>query len=88
MDGIMILMMFASANREALPGLSELLVKSKQEKPIITCLVSPPGIWDGQVLDLEKAGNIVNLPTPERAAKAMAYLWQCRKLIKESAKRS
>ncbi|MBK5101923.1 MAG: CoA-binding protein [Desulfobacteraceae bacterium] len=77
-DGIMILMMFASANREALPGLSELLVKSKQEKPIITCLVSPPGIWDGQVLDLEKAGNIVNLPTPERAAKAMAYLWQCR----------
>jgi acyl-CoA synthetase (NDP forming) len=80
-DGIMLLMMFASANREALPGLSEALVQGKQEKPVITCLVSPPGIWDGQVLDLEKAGNIVNLPTPERAAKAMAYMWQCRNYL-------
>ena len=79
-DGILLLMMFASANREAVAGLSELFLEWKQKKPLITSLISPPGIWDEQVLHLENAGTLVNFPTPERAAKAMASLWQYRKL--------
>lgn len=51
------------------------------EKPVITCLISPPGIWDEQVLELENAGAIVNYSTPERAAKAIAGLWKYKELI-------
>jgi acetyl-CoA synthetase (ADP-forming) len=79
-DGILLLMMFASANREAVPSLSRLFLEWNQKKPVITCLISPPGIWDDQVRSLEKAGAIVNLPSPERAAKAMASLWQYRNI--------
>jgi acyl-CoA synthetase (NDP forming) len=79
-DGILLLMMFASANREAVPSLSSLFLEWNQKKPVITCLISPPGIWDDQVRSLEKAGAIVNLPSPERAAKVMASLWQYRNI--------
>jgi acyl-CoA synthetase (NDP forming) len=79
-DGVLLLMMFASANREVVTGLSNLLIERKGPKPILTCLVSPPGIWDEQVIRLEDAGVLVNLPTPERAARTMALLWQYRTL--------
>ncbi len=81
-DGIILLMMFASANREAVQGISDLLIRWNQKKPVITCLVSPPGVWERQVGDLEKAGAIFNLPTPGRAAKAMAGLYQYGKLVR------
>ncbi|MBN2124642.1 MAG: CoA-binding protein [Deltaproteobacteria bacterium] len=77
-DGIILLMMFASANRDAVAGITPLLLDWKQKKPVITCLVSPAGIWDEKVLSLEQAGAIVNFPTPERAALAMASLWRCK----------
>jgi acyl-CoA synthetase (NDP forming) len=80
-DAILLLMMFASANREAVAGISALLLEWKQRKPIIACLISPPGIWDEQVVALEKGSALVNVPTPERAARVMANLWQSRKLM-------
>ena len=80
-DAILLLMMFASANREAVAGISDLLLEWKQRKPIIACLISPPGIWDEQVVALEKGSALVNVPTPERAARVMANLWQSRKLM-------
>ena len=80
-DGIILLMMFASANREVVPNISELFIEWNQKKPVITCLISPPGIWDEHVINLEKAGAIINLSSPERAAKAMAYLWQYRRML-------
>jgi acyl-CoA synthetase (NDP forming) len=80
-DGMMLLMMFASANREAVPNISDLLRRWRQEKPMITCLNSPPGIWDEQVWDLQKKGAVANFPTPEQAAKIMAFLWQYRKMM-------
>ena len=80
-DGIILLMMFASANREVVPNLSELFIEWNQKKPVITCLISPPGIWDEHVVNLEKAGAIINLSSPERAAKAMAYLWQYKRML-------
>ncbi|MCP4669133.1 MAG: hypothetical protein GY849_22580 [Deltaproteobacteria bacterium] len=80
-DGIILLMMFASANREAVAGISDLLIEWNQKKPVVTCLIAPPGIWDEQVLGLEKAGAIVNLPTPERAGKVMSGLWEYGKKV-------
>jgi acetyl-CoA synthetase (ADP-forming) len=78
--GILIFIMFASANVDALEGLSDLLKQYKQHKPVISCILSPPGIWDDQIKDLEEAGALVNYPTPERAAKAMTALWEYKKL--------
>jgi acyl-CoA synthetase (NDP forming) len=80
-DALLLLMMFASANREALPDLSDFLVAWGQRKPVVACLVSPPGIWDEPILSLENTGALVNLPTPERAAKGLAHLWQYHNLI-------
>jgi acyl-CoA synthetase (NDP forming) len=80
-DGILLLMMFASANREAVAGMSEFLVESRQKKPVVACLSAPPGIWDGQVLALEKKGALINIPTPERAARSMASLWEYKTIM-------
>ena len=85
-DGILLLMMFASANRDAVSGLAEALRRWKQRKPIVTCLVAPPGVWDEQVTALENAGALTNLPTPERAAKAMAGLWKYREMVSMSVR--
>jgi len=79
--GILFLMVFASANKDALNGISGLLKKWKQKKPVISCILSPPGIWDEQIRDLEEAGALMNYPTPERAAQVMANLWRYRKMM-------
>jgi len=74
--GILFLMMFASANVEALKGITGLLKQWAQKKPVISCILSPPGIWDDQIQDLENAKALVNYETPERAAHVMANLWE------------
>ncbi len=79
-NGILILMMFASANVDAVKGITKLLIKWTQKKPVISCIESPPGIWDEQIRVLEESGALVNYPTPERAARAMAALWDYRKM--------
>jgi len=82
---ILLLMMFASANVDAVKGLTPALKTWKQRKPVIGCLVAPPGIWDEQIKDLETSGALVNYPTPERAAAALAALWHYR-VIRDRAK--
>jgi len=79
-DATLLFMMFASANVDAVERMSDLLKDWAQKKPLISCILSPPGIWDQQVKDLENAGALVNYPTPERAAEAMANLWKYRQL--------
>jgi len=74
--GIIFLMMFASANVDALKGIKETLIQWQQKKPVISCILSPPTIWDEEINELEAKRGIVNYPTPERAAKAMANLWK------------
>lgn len=78
--GILFLMMFASANVEALKGISGLLKQWDQKKPVVSCILSPPGIWDDQIEDLENMGALVNYATPERASGAMADLWEYGKM--------
>ena len=79
-DAILLLMMFASANRAAVSGFSDLLLKWKQRKPVVACLIAPPGIWDEEVGRLEEGGALINVPTPERAAKTLALLWEYEKM--------
>jgi len=67
-DGILLFMMFASANVDALKGISDLLGKWAQRKPLVSCILSPPGIWGKQIKALEQSGSLINYPTPERAA--------------------
>jgi acyl-CoA synthetase (NDP forming) len=80
-EGILLFMMFASANIDSIKGLSFLLKNRKPKKPLITCLSAPPGIWDEQIKQFEKANILVNFPTPERAARVMVNLNSYRNLI-------
>lgn len=79
--GILLFMMFASANVDALKGLSDILMDWNQKKPLLSCIAAPPGIWDEQLDILEKSGAIVNYPTPERASLTMAMLWKYNLMI-------
>lgn len=79
--GILLFMMFASANVDSIKSLSFLLNYREQKKPIITCLSAPPGIWDEQIKQFEEAKILVNFPTPERAAKVMVNLNRYQSLI-------
>jgi acyl-CoA synthetase (NDP forming) len=81
-DGLLILMMYASANRGAPAAISPLLLEWKQRKPVVSCLVSPPGIWDEEIRTMEKGKALLNCPTPERAALAMTSLWKYGQLIR------
>ncbi|RLB30079.1 MAG: hypothetical protein DRG66_00630 [Deltaproteobacteria bacterium] len=73
-EGILLFMMFASANVDSIKSLSFLLNYREQKKPLITCLSAPPGIWDDQIKQFEEDKIIVNFPTPERAARVMVNL--------------
>jgi acyl-CoA synthetase (NDP forming) len=79
-DGLILLTVFASANRDVISHISKTLLAWRQKKPVLTCLPAPPGIWDDQINELESAGAIVNLPTPQRAANIMSLLWQYNQL--------
>ena len=72
--GILLFMMFASANVDAVDRMADLLMEWKQKKPVISCILSPPGIWDLKIQELEERGALVNYCTPERASRAMVAL--------------
>jgi acyl-CoA synthetase (NDP forming) len=80
-SGILLFMMFASANVDSIKGLSFLMKYRGRTKPIITCLSAPPGIWDKYIKRYEQAGILVNFPTPERAAGVMINLHRYRNLV-------
>ena len=80
-DGVILLIMYASANIKAPEGITDMLKQWEQKKPIMGCICSPPGIWDKEIEILEDSKAIVNYPSPERAAKALGYLWEYKKII-------
>ena len=79
-DAVLLLMMFASANRAAISGITPFLRTWDQRKPVISCLLAPSGIWDDEIRILEASGSLVNFPTPERAARALAALHRAAEL--------
>jgi acyl-CoA synthetase (NDP forming) len=80
-DAMILLMMFASANRATIPDLSPVVFEWQQKKPIISCFVAPAGIWDDDIEAMVSQGALINMPTPERAGKAMAHLWHYSQMI-------
>jgi acyl-CoA synthetase (NDP forming) len=74
-DAMMLFAAYASANE---PFLRELLVllddlKEEKRKPIVTCLPSPPGIWEEERLLIEER-KVPIFSSPERAINALAGL--------------
>jgi acyl-CoA synthetase (NDP forming) len=80
-NGILLFMMFASANVDSIRSLSFLMEEGEPRKPLITCLSAPPGIWDEHIERYEDARVLVNYSTPERAAEAMVNLNRYRRLV-------
>jgi acyl-CoA synthetase (NDP forming) len=78
--GILLFMMFASANADAIQSLSFLMNNEMLKKPLITCFSAPPRIWDEHIKLLEDSKILVNYPTPERAAGVMINLNRYRRL--------
>jgi acyl-CoA synthetase (NDP forming) len=72
--GILLFMMFASANIDSIKSLSFLINNEKLKKSLITCFSAPPGIWDEHIKQFEHSNILVNYPTPERAARVMINL--------------
>jgi acyl-CoA synthetase (NDP forming) len=81
-DAVILCIMFASANRASVGTLADLLLQSREKKPVICCISAPKGIWDEEIKKLEASG-IPNYPTPERAAKALANLVRYKRLKNE-----
>jgi acyl-CoA synthetase (NDP forming) len=78
-DGVVLCIMFASANRAAAGALANLILETGRDKAVTCCFSAPLGIWDEEIKRLEESG-IPNYPTPERAAKALANLVRFNKL--------
>lgn len=82
-DGILFYMVFASANANALKGIADILMAWGQRKPLLACISAPFGVWDREIKRLEDSGALVNFPSPERAARAMAILNQRRLILNQ-----
>jgi len=78
-DAVLLLIMYASANLKSVDGISNMLIEWNQQKPILTCISAPPGIWDRELYRLENKGAISNYPTPERATRVLGRLWEYKK---------
>jgi len=84
-DGVLFLNMFASANLRLAEGVREYMERREGlRKPVIACFSSPPGVWDEEVKRMDRKKGFVVLPTPERAAKAMANLYRMKLIMEET----
>jgi acyl-CoA synthetase (NDP forming) len=70
---------YASANRDVVESLADLLKNWGRKKPIVCCLSSPGEIWNRDIRSLEEVG-VPNYPTPERAARALGNILRYEKL--------
>ena len=85
-DGVLFLNMFASANLRLAQGVREYMEKREElRKPVIACFAFPPGVWDEEVRRMDRRKGFVVLPTPERAARAMANLWRMKLLLEDGS---
>ncbi len=80
-DATILLITYASANVKAPEGIIDMLRQWGQRKPVISCLCAPKGIWDREIDILEDSKAITNYPTPERAARAISYLLEYKRII-------
>jgi len=80
-DGIIFIAIFASANLNLTKDMEKIIEGMEAfKKPIIACLNAPQGIWDEEIKILDGNKGIAIIHTPERAARAMANLWEISRL--------
>ena len=76
-DGLIFLAVYASANVGLSKGIREYFEKSEPlSKPLILSFAAPPGTWQEDIQAIDRRRNVIFLPTPERAARAMGALLQ------------
>ncbi|HEX2964385.1 MAG TPA: hypothetical protein VHO84_01295, partial [Syntrophorhabdaceae bacterium] len=81
-DGVIFIAMYASANLKLAEAIRDYMESVNSfPKPVIGCLTAPPGIWNESTDKLDRKKGLVVLPTPERAAHAMANLWKMNRLM-------
>ncbi|MEM4450512.1 MAG: CoA-binding protein [Nitrososphaerota archaeon] len=82
-DGILFINVFASANLKLASEMIKILNENEPfQKPVITCLCAPKGVWDEEIQLINGKKNIAIISTPERAARAIANLYKVYRLLK------
>jgi acyl-CoA synthetase (NDP forming) len=85
-DGVIFIAVYASANLAVAPALEGHMKENKAfAKPVVGVFTAPPGIWDTDIRNLDGRKGMAILPTPERAARAMANLWKAGALSRGQA---
>lgn len=81
MSSLLLLFVMSGANEDNFSGLSDAFKRVAERKPVLSSILSlPGGKWETEINALERSGNIVNYPTPERAARALAGLWEYKRI--------
>jgi len=78
--GILLIIIYGSANLHMPESLFDLLKEWKQKKPVIMCLSSPPDIWDDERVLMNEMG-LPYFRTPEQAASGLVYLNKYRSFL-------
>ncbi|NQU02712.1 MAG: CoA-binding protein [Syntrophaceae bacterium] len=81
--GILLIIIYGSANLNMLEALFNLLKEWKEKKPVISCLSSPPGIWEKEKAVMNELG-LPYYRTPEQAAMGFVYLNRYRLLLNKN----
>lgn len=86
MSSLLLLFVMSGANEDNFSGLSEAFERVTERKPVLSSILSlPGGKWETEIKALEQSGSLVNYPTPERAARALAGLWEYQRIRNLSA---
>ncbi|MGC8492762.1 MAG: acetate--CoA ligase family protein [Syntrophobacteraceae bacterium] len=81
-DGVIFIAMFASANVGLAKSLAEHLKTAPAfKKPVVGVFTAPSGIWDKEIAQMDGAGGISIVPTPERAGALMGDLFRANRLV-------
>ncbi|MCX7965392.1 MAG: CoA-binding protein [Syntrophorhabdaceae bacterium] len=76
-DGIIFIAIFASANLNITRDMGRILEGMEPfKKPVIACFNAPHGVWDKEIDNIDGRKGVAVIHTPERAAKAMANLYE------------
>jgi acyl-CoA synthetase (NDP forming) len=80
-NGLLLLMMFASANRAALQRYPRCCWNGNNENLWFPAWFHLKAYGMRRSVTMENGGALINCPTPERAATTMASLWEYKKMI-------
>jgi acyl-CoA synthetase (NDP forming) len=80
-SSLLLFFVFSSVNEDNFFSLSEAFERNLEGKPIIASFHAPlGGKWENEIRSLEESNILLNYPTPERAAMALAALWEYKKI--------